>query len=511
MLKSNILTSLELLSKGKEASPKSSSNSSSTPKFPRKPLQMPEDSAGDDPPPPVGSGSVPSQLSGIISSSRKDELFRLMNGYYDRSDSNADAVTVPTSSNKKTTSQTPVIKPADQVKTGNLVMMTDSGKRGASSDGLVYNPLTGQSEVSGKNASIAATIDPAQGIPPAFAELAEIVAELPSDFDLSGWDDKTAKEQQIALQHNSGLSSEDQMTLLNSATSLVTIATVQDIQANRVLYGLTQAKADYISKELFEITNTRIGVKIRALPFSTDSQRNLFLKQLDEKEQDLLGFLEPQLGNTANTWYDDEGSTQIESKAEKPLFVRRVDNNTDIADVAKNVLKTYIEAFYLFPTHIALSSMKALGNLIDRGTISIGVSTSGSIFAAGGLTGNVGLAIDTDGDVGLILAYGGYGGIPSASAVVFTSLSNARNIQDLKDFAMEAGGTIGEGICAGGEVCIFKDGDGKQRFAINLLGGVGLSALPIEGHAGVTKTEAVIELFNLYEEWSSFLKEFQQW
>jgi hypothetical protein len=510
MLKSSILTSLELLSKGKQASSKSSSNSSSTPKSPRESLMTSRVSTSNTATPSDESSADSAEFSGVISSLRKDELFRLMNGYYDQRDSNTDAVTAPTSSHKRTTSPTPVIKPADQVKTGNLIMMTDSGKRGASSDGLVYNPRTGQSEVSGKNALIAATIDPAQGIPPAFAELAGIVAELPSDFDLSGWDDKTAKEQQIALQHHSGLSSEDQMTLLNSATSLETIATVQDIQANRVLYGLTQAKADYISKELFEITNTRIGVKIRALPFSTDSQRNLFLKQLDEKEQDLLGFLEPQLGNTADSWYDDEDSTQIESKTEQPLFVRSVDNGSDLANTAKDILKSYLKFCFINRISNTLLVSELLGTAIDRGTISIGFSKSAILLI--GASKNIGLVMDTSGNVGVIKTVGVFGGIPSASVVAFASISSAPDIRKLEGKAFESGASVGQGLCAGGEVCIFTDEEtGEIYAAVNLLAGIGASADSFEFHAGLTETEPIEYVFNLYDEWQNFLQEFQEW
>lgn len=51
------------------------------------------------------------------------------------------------------------------------------------------------------------------------------------------------------------------MKLLNSPTSIETIARIQDIQANRVTYSLTQEKANQISSGLLEIANARIGVK----------------------------------------------------------------------------------------------------------------------------------------------------------------------------------------------------------------------------------------------------------
>jgi len=126
------------------------------------------------------------------------------------------------------------------------------------------------------------------GIPSEYADLAKVVASLPDGFDLTGWDDKTTREQRSAMQR-SGLNGQEQMQLLNARTSIETIALVQDIQRNRLAYGLSYTDVSDISKQLFDITNARIGAKNHAMPFSENAtSTRLFLSMLDEKENALL-------------------------------------------------------------------------------------------------------------------------------------------------------------------------------------------------------------------------------
>lgn len=128
----------------------------------------------------------------------------------------------------------------------------------------------------------------------------------------------------------------------------------------------------------------------------------------------------------------------------------------------------------------------------------------------GGVSGNVGLVMDSDGDVGVIYTVGAFGGTPSASALGFVSLSNAQDIEDLKGFAFEAGGSFSEGLCLGGEICFFKGSDGNPKAAVNLQAGISAPGLPVECHAGTTYSW-VDPLFNIYDAWSSFIKEFYEW
>lgn len=108
------------------------------------------------------------------------------------------------------------------------------------------------------------------GIPSEYADLAKVVASLPDGFDLTGWDDKTTREQRSAMQR-SGLNGQEQMQLLNARTSIETIALVQDIQRNRLSNGLSYTGVSDISKQLFDISNARIGAKNHAMPFSENA------------------------------------------------------------------------------------------------------------------------------------------------------------------------------------------------------------------------------------------------
>lgn len=292
MLKSSILTSLELLAdKKKHTATGTQPDSTPTPgPSPEFPLPTPSPSGSGEAATPAGKTGT-GETTGLpeIGPRRRDELFRLNNGYYDRTDRTSESAESGASGRSgKTKSSSPVVKPADQVKTGTLVMTTDSGKSGVSSNGLVYDPKTGQSVPGDRTPVITQTNDPAQGIPDEYADLAEIVAALPDEFDLTDWDEKTTREQRKALE-NSGLSAEEQMALLSAGMSVETIATIQDIQANHTVYGLTQAKADSVSNELLQIAVARADVQSHKVPlFSTPQLMRTFLTDLDKKEADLL-------------------------------------------------------------------------------------------------------------------------------------------------------------------------------------------------------------------------------
>lgn len=127
------------------------------------------------------------------------------------------------------------------------------------------------------------------GIPSEYADLAKVVASLPDGFDLTGWDDKTTGEQRSAMQR-SGISGQAQMQLLNAPTSIETIALVQDIQRNRLAYGLSAAEVNKIAEDLFKITNTRIGVKNHEFAYTGNPRSTkLLLQILDEREAELIG------------------------------------------------------------------------------------------------------------------------------------------------------------------------------------------------------------------------------
>ncbi len=79
------------------------------------------------------------------------------------------------------------------------------------------------------------------------------------------------------------------MQLLNSKTSLETLAVIQDIQQNRVAYGLSVSEVKDTANQLLQISNARIGAKNHAMPFSENAIANkTFLTMLDEKETGLL-------------------------------------------------------------------------------------------------------------------------------------------------------------------------------------------------------------------------------
>jgi hypothetical protein len=180
-----------------------------------------------------------------------------------------------------------------------------------------------------------------------------------------------------------------------------------------------------------DIANARIGVKNRELPFISDMQRNLFLSQLDKKEQELLGSVDGQKDDSYDKLVKDDQQVDSTPSVKAPAFrvVEKVDRDSGFDRIAKDILKFYLDGYIINPINDIVSSAEIISNIIDRGTVSIGVSGNASLFAAGGLNGNIGLVMDTDGDVGLVKTYGGFGGIPTLSIVGFASISNAPVVQ----------------------------------------------------------------------------------
>ncbi len=231
-----------------------------------------------------------------------EKLFAALNSDY----SNNPAGITPSAStikqSGKATSSSPLslsLLSVDPKVIKTLLLQVHNGKSDLNA-GLVSPPVlkqdkTGSTLPSGKSAKkpdslfypfqLQPAIPP---IPDEYQGIAELVADLPEDFDLTGWDDLSARQQQRKLQ-SSGQSKEAQMKLLNASTSLETIAIIQDIQKNRFAYGLSSSQTTEIADELFKIASARIGVKNHDLPlFATPRTANTFLTMLNEKEDTLL-------------------------------------------------------------------------------------------------------------------------------------------------------------------------------------------------------------------------------
>lgn len=388
---------------------------------------------------------------------------------------------------------------------------------------------------SGAGQTKTASLSGANGIPEAHRALAEVVAKLPQSFPTDEWDDMNTAQQR-RLVSRTELTKEEQWTLLNAETSVRTLATVQDLMENRSAYGLTYAAASQISGELWRIANARIGIQNGAeTVFSRKYTKKVGLSLLDEREAKLLEGVGVFAKKPNPTLSDERGKTPIKplsfednvddfeetkTRDAKPVDVVYSKNGDEIHKVegvppssslgqmAKTVLKFYLGGYIINPISNRLLLMENLGKLINKGTVSIGVS--GSAILIGGASGNIGLVMDTKGDVGVIYSYGGFGGIPSASVMGFVSVTNAENIAELNGDAFETGvsGIPEFPFC--GETCIFTDSEGNIKKGVNLLSGPGLALPFFEVHSGIMKS-TVIERFNLYDEWRSIAKGFRAW
>lgn len=187
------------------------------------------------------------------------------------------------SASVQTSKQVPAfLKPLEAQKLKTTLLLADGGEEGYASGDVRYDPKTGK---------ILPRVRPETalpGVPVENSDVVDIIAEMPQDFDFTGWDDKTARQQQQDLQR-AGLNPEDQKALLNSPTSLETLALIQDISNNRRDYGLSVLDVERISKELLQISNAHVGAQNHDLPLGLNPvTKKTFLAMLDEKQQSLL-------------------------------------------------------------------------------------------------------------------------------------------------------------------------------------------------------------------------------
>lgn len=259
------------------------------------PASIKSDNAANQP----NANKVP-KLPVDVQGSVKDELFALLHGAYQKSVSSAS--TQKSQKPLKTTTNPDIIQSNELERQKNLFLLISGRAEETISVKPVYTAKSNHAESRTASTSVrpAGKILPdgkgqssstTTGIPPEYDDLAKLVSSLPEGFDLTGWDDKSTREQRSAMQ-KSGLSSQAQMQLLNASTSIETIAIVQDIQRNRVAYGLSAAEVNEIAEQLFDISNARIGAKNHAMPFSENAKAtNTFLTMLQEKEDSLLSSL----------------------------------------------------------------------------------------------------------------------------------------------------------------------------------------------------------------------------
>lgn len=235
-----------------------------------------------------GAGSTGTQknLSGFDAAMQNylnsfmDPRFAAFNKSIDDLKNNLDQNKARTSAGLKTAKTTPTfMKPQDEKKLKDSLLLADGGEEGYTSGDVRYDPKTG-------NIVPRVKLETAlPGVPGENSDAVDILADMPEDFNFTGWDDKSAKQQQQDLQ-KAGVSPEDQLVLLNSQTSLETLAIIQDISDNRRDYGLSVLDVERISKELLQISNARIGAKNHDIPLGVNpTTRNTFLSMLEKRSK----------------------------------------------------------------------------------------------------------------------------------------------------------------------------------------------------------------------------------
>lgn len=123
-----------------------------------------------------------------------------------------------------------------------------------------------------------------------------------------------------------------------------------------------------------------------------------------------------------------------------------------------------------------------------NGTYSEGLSVAGRFM--GGVSGFVGYAVDTKGNIGISGGYSYGGGYPAIGVVGYRQVSSAPNIRALAGKAFQTGLSGGEVLVVGGDAFISR----SDEYNCNVIGGstscgLGLRIpIPFEQHAEVTET-----------------------
>ena len=232
------------------------------------------------------------------------------------------------SASKKTAPK--FIKPPEQERLKKSLKLADGGKEGAASGDYRVNPKTDKLETrEEKKPNLPVVI-------PEYSKEADIISSLPTDFNFKGWDHKPARQQQKELQ-KAGLNPEEQMVLLNSKTSLDTLATIVDINRNRNEYGLSDSNVKQIAEELLQIAEARIGASSHDLPLGTSPvATKTFLTMMEEKEQSLLSSFGYGVNglNDLNNPYSDIGNQISDVLDGDDSIPALLHNDSDVFQVA---------------------------------------------------------------------------------------------------------------------------------------------------------------------------------
>lgn len=133
----------------------------------------------------------------------------------------------------------------------------------------------------------------------------------------------------------------------------------------------------------------------------------------------------------------------------------------------------------------------------NSGTVVVGLN--GSVGFGAGLGGSYGIGYDHNGNIGVVYGWSAGAALPTASVTGFISVSNASNIEALKDKSIIVGALGGEGVTFGGEVNIMPDTDkGKGKHSVAVTGQIGIGVgVPLELHG--ERSFGYVYSFNIYD------------
>ena len=140
-----------------------------------------------------------------------------------------------------------------------------------------------------------------------------LVKKAAARVDFTDWDKKTTVQQRAALKR-SGLSDEEQWTLLNRDNSYIeTLSVISKLRDDRADYGLSAAETEKTADELLALAELRANAAGNGQPYLGKLPRAEMVKFLDTQRTELLrsvGYLPADdVGANAGVWYDEGEKT----------------------------------------------------------------------------------------------------------------------------------------------------------------------------------------------------------
>ncbi len=204
---------------------------------------------------------------------------------------------------------------------------------------------------------------------------------------------------------------------------------------------------------------------------------NLTPEQLKTKIVAMRAFSEHVGDELSGGFVQDEVATLLDSN-NTSIFSSQNDSNT------QETLSALPEGYEIEETHVVESDF----NPFDGVTWIVGAGGNAVPFA--GVSTDVSILFDSNDMVAIVDGGAGTFGVPNTGVAFKFGISTADDYRDVLGSYYSIGGSIGEGVSIGGELTGGVSDGRLKNLTFTVESGVGISALPAEGHFSIGGTES---------------------